>query len=221
MSAPILTSSTSTIPPSGASSPSTAATTQSAAPATVRTSPVTAAGPTPEPEAPADTESSERKPQSSLVTLPYLPGTRDIDQLLTPPPQHHSLLGPSLLKAGQSTVDQTRVADIIYRASLGSKYFLNESRRDIALTTKIASLLEKRRQLDTVDLRSELRKVDELLDRWDTERDLSQTIVHVDCDAFYASVEELDRPELKEVPMAVGKGVLTTCELGSVWGEEA
>ena len=42
---------------------------------------------------------------------------------------------------------------------------------------------------------------------------MSQFIVHVDCDAFYASVEELDRPELKNVPMAVGKGVLTTCEL--------
>lgn len=36
-------------------------------------------------------------------------------------------------------------------------------------------------------------------------------MVHVDCDAFYAAVEELDRPELKTVPMAVGKGVLTTC----------
>jgi DNA polymerase kappa len=35
--------------------------------------------------------------------------------------------------------------------------------------------------------------------------------VHIDCDAFYAAVEELDRPELKEVPFAVGKGVLTTC----------
>jgi len=35
--------------------------------------------------------------------------------------------------------------------------------------------------------------------------------VHIDCDAFYAAVEELDRPELKHVPMAVGKGVLTTC----------
>ena len=41
-----------------------------------------------------------------------------------------------------------------------------------------------------------------------------------DCDAFYASVEELDRPELKYnhcglslhrlVPMGVGQGVLTT-----------
>ena len=36
-------------------------------------------------------------------------------------------------------------------------------------------------------------------------------MVHVDCDAFFAAVEELDQPELKTVPMAVGKGVLTTC----------
>ena len=35
--------------------------------------------------------------------------------------------------------------------------------------------------------------------------------MHIDCDAFYATVEELERPELKTVPMAVGKGVLTTC----------
>ena len=42
-------------------------------------------------------------------------------------------------------------------------------------------------------------------------RDLSQTIVHIDCDAFYAAVEELDQPWLKEVPFSVGKGVLTTC----------
>ena len=36
-------------------------------------------------------------------------------------------------------------------------------------------------------------------------------MVHVDCDAFFSAVEELDRPELKAVPMAVGKGVLSTC----------
>jgi len=34
-------------------------------------------------------------------------------------------------------------------------------------------------------------------------RDLSQYIVHVDCDAFYAAVEQLDRPELKDIPFAV------------------
>lgn len=37
--------------------------------------------------------------------------------------------------------------------------------------------------------------------------------MHIDCDAFYATIEELDNPALKDVPMAVGQGdfgVLTT-----------
>jgi len=56
-----------------------------------------------------------------------------------------------------------------------------------------------------------LRRADEYIAELEMSRDLTQTVVHIDCDAFYAAVEELDRPELKHVPMAVGKGVLTTC----------
>ena len=39
-------------------------------------------------------------------------------------------------------------------------------------------------------------------------------IAHLDCDAFYASVEKRDRPELWDVPLIVGggvRGVVTTC----------
>jgi DNA polymerase-4 len=39
-------------------------------------------------------------------------------------------------------------------------------------------------------------------------------IGHIDCDAFYASVERRDRPELRDLPLIVGggtRGVVTTC----------
>ncbi|KAF1365960.1 DNA-directed polymeras-like protein kappa [Lizonia empirigonia] len=136
-----------------------------------------------------------------------------------PPPvpstEHDSLkyhlLGPSLTKAGQDTVDQQKVSEIIYNASKGSKFFNNEEAKDKNLTEKIARILAKKSQLEKLDLSSDLRRADDYIAELELSRDLSQTVVHLDCDAFYAAVEELDRPELKEVPMAVGKGVLTTC----------
>ncbi|ROW13485.1 hypothetical protein VPNG_04348 [Cytospora leucostoma] len=133
-----------------------------------------------------------------------------------PPASQHaslkySLLGPSLTKAGQDSVDQKKVSEIIYNASKGSKYFSREEERDKILTFKIDRILEKKRQLEKLNLAREQRKADNLIAGLELSRDLSQYIVHLDCDAFYAAVEQLDRPELKDLPFAVGGGVLTTC----------
>ncbi|KAG4430581.1 hypothetical protein IFR05_013942 [Cadophora sp. M221] len=123
----------------------------------------------------------------------------------------YSLLGPSLTKSGQDNVDQQKVSEVIYNASKGSKYFNNEEARDKNLTQKIERILDKKKQLEKLDLASDRRKADDYIAELELSRDLSQVVVHIDCDAFYAAVEELDRPELKGLPFSVGKGVLTTC----------
>ncbi|KAH7126947.1 DNA polymerase kappa [Dendryphion nanum] len=133
----------------------------------------------------------------------------------TPSDERHSLkyslLGPSLTKAGQDAVDQSKVSEIIYNASKGSKFFNNEEVRDRNLTEKISRILARKQQLEKLDLSHDLRRADDYIAELELSRDLSQVVVHMDCDAFYAAVEELDNPHLKDVPMAVGKGVLTTC----------
>ncbi|KAH6623861.1 hypothetical protein F5144DRAFT_540445 [Chaetomium tenue] len=153
----------------------------------------TEAQPQPEEQLDAESEKQISHPSADHASLKY------------------SLLGPSLTKAGQGSVDQSKVSEIIYNASKGSKFFNHEETRDKSLTAKIEAILAKKRNLETLDLSRELRAADNLLAQLELSRDLTQHIVHIDCDAFYAAVEQLDRPELKELPFAVGGGVLTTC----------
>ncbi|KAF4507560.1 hypothetical protein G6O67_004048 [Ophiocordyceps sinensis] len=123
----------------------------------------------------------------------------------------YHLLGPSLTKAGQDKVDQGKVSNIIYNASKGSKFFNREEARDKVLTKKIEQILQRKRKLDEQDLSRDLRNANRAITELEMSRDLSQNVVHIDCDAFYASVELLEKPELKTLPFAVGGGVLTTC----------
>ncbi|ODV91619.1 hypothetical protein CANCADRAFT_42256 [Tortispora caseinolytica NRRL Y-17796] len=143
----------------------------------------------------------------------------------TPIPSHlamddeslkHRLLGPSLLKAGQKGVDQDEVGRLIYEASKGSKFFEAEQRRDRRLQEEIEAFKAQIAGLDrdTEDVKLLENVVDAQIRTLlkDKTADLSRIIVHIDCDAFFASVEELDDPSLKGKPMAVGGGgILSTC----------
>lgn len=113
------------------------------------------------------------------------------------------LAGPSSTKAGL-THDQTAINRIIAEASKGSKFYENEKRKDKELSERIAKILKQRDEaLQGVDIRPIERNIDHLLEELESQRDLSQIVVHVDMDAFYCSVELLDDPSLQGKPFAV------------------
>ncbi|KAH9892787.1 DNA/RNA polymerase [Cubamyces lactineus] len=136
---------------------------------------------------------------------PSLPtSTPDSDSLL------RRLAGPSVNKAGLAK-DQTEINRIIAEVSKGSKFYENEKRKDKELTLRIERILKLRDEaIKGVDLSKIEQQVDKMVARLEAKRDLSQVIVHVDMDAFFASVEVLDNPSLASKPFAVGQGVIST-----------
>ncbi|KAG8806422.1 hypothetical protein FRC18_006100, partial [Serendipita sp. 400] len=123
----------------------------------------------------------------------------------------HRLAGPSTGKAGLAR-DQTEITKVIAEASEGSKFYQNEKRKDEELSKKIEMMLQLRDQLIAAgaDMLGLEAVADKALAELEASRDLTQTIVHIDMDSYYASVEMLDNPSLIGKTFAVGGGVLTT-----------
>ncbi|KAI9251563.1 hypothetical protein BY458DRAFT_482279 [Sporodiniella umbellata] len=114
------------------------------------------------------------------------------------------LAGPSTNKAGLNKTDKDKINMVIYEASKGSAFFENERKKDEMVTKRINRILAKYEYIKNQDLSFEKRIVDTMIHDLEQTRDLSQCVCHVDMDAFYASVEELENPTLRSQPMAVG-----------------
>ncbi|KAJ3014149.1 UNVERIFIED_CONTAM: hypothetical protein HDU68_000405 [Siphonaria sp. JEL0065] len=107
-------------------------------------------------------------------------------------------------KAGTGGRSKDEINKIIMEASKNSAYFKKQTEKSEKLNKDIQTLKEKASKITAVDLELSSHHVKTILAERAAKRDLSRVIVHVDMDAFYSSVEELDRPDLKGTPMAVG-----------------
>ncbi|KAK6159198.1 hypothetical protein DH2020_006512 [Rehmannia glutinosa] len=107
-------------------------------------------------------------------------------------------------KAGMEGVDKEKVQRIVYEMSKGSKYFVNEEKKEAYMKQKVNSMQAQLAKLTALDISHHQKIADKRIVELEATRDLSRIWLHVDMDAFYAAVETLCNPSLKGKPMAVG-----------------
>ncbi len=120
-------------------------------------------------------------------------------------------------KAGMAKVDTAKINSTIYELSKDSEFFKRQIERDDRVNQKIASMKhqidEIRHQAaqNSVFRRQLNERAQRKLTELESSRDLSRTWLCADLDAFYANCELIDRPELREKPVAVG-GMSMICK---------
>jgi len=123
-----------------------------------------------------------------------------------------TLMSLNCTKAGMEGLDKAAVNAIIDEVSKGSKFYEAKAKAQERIDVKKEALTQKLKTLSDEAIHVAEGKADKIIqDILLTENDISQVIVHVDMDAFYAAVEEKDDPSLKICAMAVGSmGMLST-----------
>ncbi|NWX13925.1 POLK polymerase, partial [Aegotheles bennettii] len=107
-------------------------------------------------------------------------------------------------KAGMQGLDKEKINKIIMEATKGSRFYENELKKDQQVNQRIEKMMQLKDKITTQQLLKAQLQMDKLVIELEQNRNLSNTIVHIDMDAFYAAVEMRDNPELKEKPIAVG-----------------
>ncbi|NXC74080.1 POLK polymerase, partial [Anhinga anhinga] len=107
-------------------------------------------------------------------------------------------------KAGMQGLDKEKINKIIMEATKGSRFYENELKKDQQVNQRIEKMMQLKEKITTQQVLKAQLQVDKLVIELEQSRNLSNTIVHIDMDAFYAAVEIRDNPELKEKPIAVG-----------------
>ncbi|GBG64296.1 hypothetical protein CBR_g41215 [Chara braunii] len=107
-------------------------------------------------------------------------------------------------KAGMDGVDKQKLQQVVYEMSKGSRFFVNEQRKEATILQRIEGMKERAAEISPEARGKFQAMADRRLLELEASRDLSRVWMHVDMDAFYAAVEALDDPSLRTKPMAVG-----------------
>lgn len=128
----------------------------------------------------------------------------DSKQAAFSPSPPMSRIGLNTHKAGMEGLDKARINQIILEASKGSSFYENELKKERKVSERIKKMMTDLSKLTEAEMQASEREADGEIAQLETGRDLTNIIVHVDMDAFYAAVEMRENPRLKNVPMAVG-----------------
>ncbi len=116
-------------------------------------------------------------------------------------------------KAGMDGIDRAKIDSIILRESADSNYMKQQRKRDAAVNERIERMRQRLAEHGGVGgswREAQERALQPEIDRLMADRRSLSTCVVVDMDAFYMSCELLTRPDLKNVPACVGKGMILT-----------
>ena len=106
---------------------------------------------------------------------------------------------------------QERVKQIVYEMSKDSPFYAEAQRRDAITEERCVALQARLAALSKPELSAAERALQKRRSELEATRDLSRMWICVDMDAFFAACEIRDRPELANVPMAVGGiGMIST-----------
>jgi DNA polymerase kappa len=110
-------------------------------------------------------------------------------------------------KSGVRCANREQIAKVIEETSKGSQFYQHEQRSLQRILEKAQDLRQQLESLTEYELKKASKELEGRLEASRSvvfAKETQRFYVHFDMDAFYAAVETLNRPELANVPMAVG-----------------